>query len=278
MYNRSAKGVCYMQINRISSGQNFSGKRENIDAYIGLDDQTIRQVATLKTLQSVDSKKHKKLDRALDCALPIAGGISAAAFAKEGTRMAAFGGGFATWALFLAGMGAVFGIEKSIRNKSEKANDFAQKHPFLNFAVSAGAAFTAGMLAIKGGAKGLEALSKTNVYKNASKKVANLFTNIKSQKFVAKLTEKATQLAAKTPSALKEVGKFVARNATWLTIFGSIAHSVNHNSKVANEYAKNYTEMKERQLDLAKRRNRELAVQNDFLMTNPENKKDVEIL
>ena len=83
-----------MQINKINAGQHFTGRRENIDAYIGLDDQTIRQVATLKTLKSVDTKKHEKLDRALDAALPVAGGISAAAYAKEGARMAAFGSGF----------------------------------------------------------------------------------------------------------------------------------------------------------------------------------------
>lgn len=265
-----------MQINKINAGQHFTSRRENIDAYIGLDDQTIRQVATLKTLKSVDTKKHEKLDRVLDAALPVAGGISAAAYAKEGARMAAFGSGFGTWAFFLAGMGAAFGIEKAVRKKSEKVDNFAQKHPFMTFVASASAAFAAGMLAIKGGAKGLEALSKTNVYKTVSKKAGELIGRIKAKPIVAKFTQKATDLLSKTPPALKELGKFTAKNATWLTIFGSIFHSVNHKSKVANEYAKNYTEMKERQLDLAQRRNQELAMQNDLLMIDPQNRAVVE--
>ena len=266
-----------MQINRINAGQHFTGKRENIDAYVNLDDQTIRQVATLKTLKSVDSKKHEKLDRALDCALPVAGGISAAAYAEKGARMAAFGSGFGTWAFFLAGMGAAFGVQKAVMKKSEKANNFAQKHPFLNFVVAAGTAFAAGALAIKGGAKGLKALANTNVYKSASKKVGELVGKIKTKPIVARATQKATEFLSKTPPALKEVGKFVAKNATWITIFGSIFHSVNHKTKVAHEYAKNYTDMKEKQLDLAKRRNQELAMQNDLLMTDTQNQQVVEL-
>ena len=39
---------------------------------------------------------------------------------------------------------------------------------------------------------------------------------------------------------------------------------------------KNYTEMKERQLDLAQRRNQELAMQNDLLMIDPQNRAVVE--
>jgi len=264
-----------MQINKINAGQHFTGRRENIDAYIGLDDQTIRQVATLKTLKRVDTKKHERLDRALDAALPVAGGISAAAYAEKGARMAAFGSGFGTWAFFLAGMGAAFGIEKAVRKKSEKVDNFAQKHPFMTFVASAGAAFAAGMLAIKGGAKGLEALSKTNAYQTVSKKAGELIGKIKAKPIIANTAEKVSKFLAKTPPALKEVGKFTAKNATWLTIFGSIFHSVNHRSKVANEYAKNYTEMKERQLDLAKRRNIELSMQNDLLMTDPKNREVV---
>ncbi len=267
-----------MQINKINAGQHFTGKRENIDAYVNLDDQTIRQVATLKTLKSIDSKKHEKLDRALDCALPVAGGISAAAYAQKGARMAAFGSGFGTWAFFLAGMGAAFGVQKAILKKSDKASNFAQKHPFLNFVVSAGTAFAAGALAIKGGAKGLKALSNTNAFKAVSKKVGELAGKIKTKPIVAKVTEKVSNFFAKTPSALKETGKLVAKNATWLAIFGSIFHSVNHKTKVAQEYAKNYTEMKEKQLDLAKRRNQELAIQNDFLMVDPNNREAVEAL
>ena len=266
-----------MQINKISSGQHFSGKRDNIDAYINLDDQTIRQVATLKTLKSVNNKKHEKLDRVLDASLPVAGGISAAAYAGKGARMAAFGSGFGTWAFFLTGMGAAFGVQKAILKKSEKANEFAQKHPMLNFVVSAGTAFAAGALAIKGGAKALKALSNTNAYKAVSKKVGELAGKIKAKPIVAKVTGKVSNFFAKTPPALKEVGKFAAKNATWLAIFGSIFHSVNHKTKVANEYAKNYTEMKERQLNLAKRRNQELAIQNDFHMTDPANKEAVEL-
>lgn len=275
MYNKDVKGVCYMQINRVGMGQHFSGKRENIEAFIGLDDQTVRKMATAKTLQSVDVKKHQKLDTALNWALPVAGGISAATMAAKGSKLKAFGGGFASWALFLTGMGLALGTDKLARQKSDKYNNFTQKHPLISFVLSAGAAFGAGLLAIKGGTKGIKALSKTKAFASVSKSATQLASKVKSNKFVAEVTQKAGNFFAKTPSPLKEAGKFLAKNASWAVILGSFAHSIGFNSKVSSEYAKNYTDLKEKQLHLAKLRNAELTVQNDFLLTDEKNQKDL---
>ena len=42
--------------------------------------------------------------------------------------------------------------------------------------------------------------------------------------------------------------------------------------------AKNYNELKEKQLDLAKARQRELAMENDFLKTDAQNREDLALV
>ena len=39
-----------------------------------------------------------------------------------------------------------------------------------------------------------------------------------------------------------------------------------------------YNELKDKQFELSKRRMTELAVQNDFMLTNPDNREDLELL
>ena len=52
-------------------------------------------------------------------------------------------------------------------------------------------------------------------------------------------------------------------------------HASGYRSAVAREYNNNFNTLKETQLNLAKRRNSELALQRDFLLTKPENAEDL---
>ena len=84
-----------MQISAIST-PNFSGRRDNVDALIGLDDNSIRQIAFAETSAKFDRKKSNRITNALFYAAPVAAGLNAAVltkgkskiFSKEVTGMA----------------------------------------------------------------------------------------------------------------------------------------------------------------------------------------------
>ena len=263
-----------MAISAVSFGQS-NRNRANIDAFINLDDNSIREIAKVRTQQNVDTKKYDRLDKTLDVALPIAGGISAAAYAAKGSRLKAFGKGAALWGLFIGGINAAFGIANAVKRNNDSISDFAKKHPILSFAGAATAAYFAGMGMIKGGAKVFEKLSKTNVFKTATKKASKILTDVKGTKFVKGAIDMAATLSKKTHPALKEAAKVAAIWAPAITIIGSLTNSIGYRNKVTSEYCRNYNDLKTKQLELAKRRNAELEVQRDFLLTDKRNREDL---
>ena len=254
-----------MGINAVATG--YDRKAAQIDAFVNMDDKSVREIAWLKAQQDVDLNKHRRVQTALDVALPLAGGISAAAIASKGKRMAAFAGGTASWALFLAGLGVTFGLTQAIRNRSEKADNFADKHPVFTFITTATAAYFAGKAAIVGGALGLEKLKTTGVYKSAMKVVKNGVNKFKNIEFVKKATVFVGDTIKKIPSPLKQVGKVAAIWAPIATILGSLVHSVKVRNAVTRDYSETYNTIKDKQLAYAKERNRMLSFENDFHRT-----------
>ena len=55
-------------------------------------------------------------------------------------------------------------------------------------------------------------------------------------------------------------------------------HSISHASAKNREFAQNYNELKEKQLNLSKARQRELLLQNDFLMQEVENRENIALV
>ena len=240
-----------MQINAINSAQTFSGKRDNIDAFINIDDETVRKAALVKTLQSVDTQKHKKLDNMLNYGIPLAGGLQYAAMSGKGARLAGFGRGFAGWGLFLTGMYAALKVINHAKNKNENVNNFVSNHPVMTSIGTIIASYFAGNYAIKGGNKLLAKFAGTDAY---TKKLKPALNNIKNSKGMQNIAKYADKLAAKTPSAIKHTAKLAAVWSPLALILGSLAHSINHRNKVAAVYADNYSTIKNKQFELAKRR------------------------
>ena len=85
-------------------------------------------------------------------------------------------------------------------------------------------------------------------------------------------------LSAKTPEPLKDIGASILSWAPQILLLGGVFHSISHGSAVNREFAKNYNELKEKQLDLAKARQRELAMENDFLKTDAQNREDLALV
>lgn len=274
------KGVCKMQVSAINSQnsgsfQNFKGRRDNVDAFINLDDGTIRQLAYLKTNSSIDTGKHKKIDRAFDYALPLAGGLALAAGTAKGGRLGAFAKGAAGWGLFLAGTNAVMGIEKEMRKRVNGFRELTDKHPFLTFITSFALAFGAGAFVLRKGFAGFDKIAKTNLYQKFAKKAAGYAVALKTNKKVASALNIYESAIAKIPSALKSAAKTAASWSPLAIILASFGHSSNHSSVVNRELNNNYNSLKAKQLDLARRRNLELSLENDFMLTNAKKSDDV---
>lgn len=275
-----------MQIQAVNTPV-FQGKRDNIDAIISMDDNTIRQIAYMQTASKIDEKKNRKVTNALFYSAPLAVGLSNAILSKNGNtrifsknitglagRMAK---GLKIAAIWTAALGAIdllgFGKRKLAENSSE-VRKFDREHPFLSFATIIAAGIGAITLVNKGAGR----LAKVK----APKFMQNLTG--KAEKFINKngvitsIKKGISNLAQKTPSSLKDFGETLLSWSPTALLFGGLFHSIASSNAESREFAKNYTALKERQTNLSRARVRELAMQNDFLMQDAHNREDIALL
>lgn len=232
-----------MQVNAISSqntgfAQNFRGKRDNIDAFINLDDETIRQLAYLKTVESVDDKRHRKLDRGLMNLVPIAAGVVTAVaspklWSKTGRieKLIAFGETAAKWFAAFGIIDLVFAGKNKLDQASEKSREFTNKNPLLAFLATAGLSFAAIAGAKKGFGKLLDKYGVKLVDKFDSK-ISNALVKagekLDGNKVLNWVSKQTTKLSSKTPSALKNIGKGLLEWSPLLIGLGAVTHSADH--------------------------------------------------
>lgn len=282
-----------MQVNAISSqntgfAQNFRGKRDNIDAFINLDDETIRQLAYLKTVKSVDDKRHRKLDRGLMNLVPVAAGVAAAVatpklWSKTARleKLMSFGETAAKWFAAFGIIDLVFAGKNKLDQVSEKSREFTKNNPLLSFIGTAALSFAAIAGAKKGFGKLLDKYGVKLVDKYNGK-IGNALVKagekLDGSKVLNWASKQATKLSSKTPSALKNIGKGLVEWSPLILGLGAVAHSADHGKVKAQEFSKNYNDLKDKQFELSKRRMAELEVQNDFMLTNPKNKEDIELI
>lgn len=273
-----------MQISAINPS--FSGKRDRIDEVIALDDSSVRRLAYLKTLSKSDEQKHRRITNGLIVSSPIAMGIAAAAltsgktkiFSKEVSGVTAkLANGLkysSSWGAALGAVGLVGVVKSILSKKSEKVRNFEDKNPLLSFAMLIGAGFGAIALVNKG------------IAKLATKKAPKVLQNLtgrfnyrmNTSKYVNKLSESLVNVGKKIPSPLKLVGLKSLVYLPSLLLLGGVVHSISHNFAVRKDFAKNYSDIKEKQLNLAKARQRELAMENDFLKTDAKNREDLALV
>ncbi len=273
-----------MQISAINPS--FSGKRDRIDEVIALDDSSVRRLAYLKTLSKSDEQKHRRITNGLIASSPIAMGIAAAAltsgktkiFSKEVSGVTAkLANGLkysSSWGAALGAVGLVGVVKSILSKKSEKVRNFEDKNPLLSFAMLIGAGFGAIALVNKGIAK-LATKKAPKVLQNLT---ARFNYRMNTSKYVNKLSESLVNVGKKIPSPLKLVGLKSLVYLPSLLLLGGVVHSISHNFAVRKDFAKNYSDIKEKQLNLAKARQRELAMENDFLKTDAKNREDLALV
>lgn len=272
-----------------SSNVGFTGKRVRIDEAIVQDDKTVRDFARKYTLHKVNDQKHKKINNALWYSIPIASGLAAAVltrgkatmFGKElsglGAKVANGIKGAVPWAVTLGIASSVGKVHDFLRKESPTIRNNENKHPFMSFIGLLGV----GVAAIMGGHKGLGALYSKIGPKTMAKlakcagSAGKTLNKIKTPKFIKNI---GSSISKHTPSAIKSAAKTLIYNSPDLLLIGALFHSINHNYNRSNEFNKNYSGMKEAQLNLAKARVIELKMENDFLHEFPENVENIALL
>ncbi len=273
-----------MQISDISP--NFQGRRDRIDELINLDDQSIREIAYLKTAQKTDEKKHRRITNTLIAAAPVAAGIGAAVFNKGRTKIfskevsglaARAAHGLKAGALWGATLGAVglVGLAKNALSKtSPEVRKFDREHPVLSILTLLAAGVGAIALTGKAAAK-LGTVEAPKFLRKGTEKVAKF---LNTNKHLGSVKNSAKTLLAKVPSALKEAGAAALDWAPQILLLGGFFHSLGHSSAVNREFSKNYNELKEKQLNLSKARQRELQLENDFYRQDAGNREDLTLV
>lgn len=274
-----------MQVSSINQG--VPTKQELRSALINMDDNNIRQIAYLKTAQKVNQRKNNRVTNALFYSAPLATGLGVALLNKNGAtklfgnelngiagRMAK---GIKAAALWTAGLVAIDLFNKArykVAEKSPELKKFDQQHPLLSIGTMLAIGFGILTLVSKGAGK-LTTLKAPEFLKKGTEKLAK---NINNSKFVISAKDKLIKLAGKTPSALKEIGETALDWAPTALLFGGLFHSISSANAVSKEFNKNYTNLKDAQLELAKSEVAKLSVENDFLKQDPQNAEDIALL
>lgn len=272
-------------VNRVST--NFSGRRDNVDAFIGLDDDSIRQLAYLKTQSKVDHERNNKITNTLFYNAPLAAGLGTALLSKSGTtklfnkqltgtagRMAK---GLKVAALWTAGLLALDGLgalKNKLSENSSTVRKFDKEHPILSIGATLAAGF--GVLALL--TKGAGRLGKMKAPKFLQKMATGFGKFANQSKLMVSAKNGFMKLSKNTPPVLKEIGAGALDIAPTALLFGGLFHSIGSANAESREFAKNYTELRDKQAHLSQTRVRELSLQNDFLMQDSQNKEDVELL
>ncbi len=274
-----------MQISAINPG--FQGRRDRVDELINMDDESIRRIAYLKTAQKANNKKHQKITNTLIAAAPVAAGIGVAVFSKgKPTKIfsksvsglaAKLANGLKVGALWGAALGAV-GLVGAAKNELSKASPevrkFDREHPVLSILTLLAAGF--GAIALTGKAAGkLAGVEAPKFLQKATAKTAKF---INTNKTIASVKNSVNKFGSKVPSALKEAGATLLDWAPQLLLLSGLFHSFGHSSAVNRDFNNNYVELKEKQLNLSKARQRELQLENDFFKQEEQNREDLALV
>lgn len=261
-----------MNISAISP--NFQGRRDNVDALINMDDQTLRRLAYLKTLEKSDDKKNRNVTNALFYAAPVAAGVKAAVFSDDkptkflskelSGRAGKLARGLKVGALFATALGALdlmgYGAKK-LTDKSEKVRNFEDKHRLLTI----GGLVVAGLGTLALLNRGIGAVATKEAPKFLQKGTEKVAKFLNSNKSINKFSESIANLGKKVPVALKEIGATALDWSPTALLFGGLFHSIASSNNKSRELAKNYSELRDKQAELTQARLAELSVQNDVL-------------
>ncbi len=248
-----------MQVGSVSSSNyahsnTFKGSPEE-EIFARLKDRDIRQIAWKKASIDVNDKKHRNIDRAIICSLPLAGGIAAAAaelpagIGKSAriTRLGRFGVATAMYTAGLLAVKAVWDSKDFLAKKSQTVKNFVTENPVISTLAALAVGFAAIVGVNRGGNKLITKAAQMLDKKGLSGKVIEQSRQLSKALNESKILNKASEFLKKVPAPIKEVGKVAAEFAPWIVIGTQFSHSYGHQQVKANVASKNYDELKEAQ-------------------------------
>ncbi len=257
--------------------------RHHVDNLIALDDNSIRKLAYAKTLANTDDNKNRKIVKGMFAAIPVISGITTALLEPaeskliskhiKGVSARLLNGAKSAgvWGVLLGVGAGIYALKNKLEDKSPAFNQFSAQNPLLTFA-AATTAFV-GTLALGGKylPKLVSAVSKhinpsTIVkFENNVSKYSNKFNRNKYVKSAATFANNVKQ--SKYFAPFKGVVKAGLDWAPSVLLMGAGLQSFMHGQDKQAEFVRNYSDMKEYQLRLAKSRIRELSEKNNELHT-----------
>lgn len=268
--------------------------RQNIDTVINLDDNSVKKLAYINTVNKVEDDKHKKITKLLLASVPFVAGVSEALIAPAkskvltkditGTAARLLNGAKATagWAALFGAGSALWNASNYLEKKSPNFEKFNNQYPFLAFAGQVAAFTGAIILGMKAAPKIIEQAGKyidKSAIADLEFKFAKQANSFNKNTIVSAVTKKAHDLkTSKYLAPLGGVTELVTSWAPYLVGAGGVLHAMHHSNVKRDEMTKNYTAIKDYQLKLAKARINELSLQNDFLLQDANNREAVRLV
>jgi len=247
-----------------------SNVRDKAVAFVNLDDQQVRRLAYLSSVDKKGDKKNRQSALSMLYALPIVAGLSRGIL-KEGklsTKAFAASKTAGGWVAGLMALGAYNMIKKAVISDSKTVKNFEANNPVASMVIDVG--IFAGVLAL--GTKNAGKL-RAKIAKVAPKLVKNVISKLITAKtfldktklnkeILPKVTKHVASLAEKAPWATG-ASRFVLRNSVLVLLFAGILKSSSDSKQKQERIVNNYKQIKEAQYQIAKRLASETSEANE---------------
>lgn len=281
-----------MQIQAIGNskaafGHSQKNKMAEAYAFANMDDSQVRDLAYKLSYDENEIQKHKRKVATMFSAIPIIDTIAGGILAKKvifdpkaqevikiekpalSTRAKVAGIVAAGWLAITGVVGAYRGVKKTLNSNSETMERFDRKHPVSSFMLDLGIIF-AGMAALfAGGKKVINKFPKAQ--EEFVQKIESLSDKIDASRFskksLPKIEASFAKFAQKNPK-LASAGEKLLRNNVIVGLGVALLTILHFSNKESRKVKNNYAQLKEAQLQTAKKLNKTLKVQRDVLAQN----------
>lgn len=272
-----------MQVQTIDSsraGFGHTRKEKMAEAYefANMDDNQVRELAYKLSYDEKEAKKNQRKVMAKFYTIPvvdtIAGGLLAGKILKESkpslsSIVKVAGERAAVWTGIIALVGACSGVRKGLNASSEKMERFDKNHPVASFMLDFGIIFTTTVALLAGGEKIISKFPKAK--EEIAQKVASIAKKIDTSKFSREklpgIEAKLTGFAERHPKLASAAEKILKQNV-WIGLGLGFLTAIGLAGKENRKVNNTYIQLKEAQLETAKKLTNVLGTQRDALAQN----------
>lgn len=265
-----------MQVQAIKGNPQSFKANEMKEAFVNLDDNTLRTISAVKAEKETHYIKKHKFFKAVMLSTPIIAGIAAALTspklagkavldskftqkmmdlslpAVSGASARILNGlkSFGNLTSYLVAGIAAFGIKDKLAKKSEAVKKFDKENQFVTILAVGAAAFGA-IIGIKKGAGALFKKIKPETVENMLTKLSQKAEKFNDTRVMKAISSGYNSLSNKLSPKVKDVAKNIIDYSPIAFIYGGAGGAIANNINYSNKFNKNYNELKAKQLELA---------------------------